>query len=86
MLFGNYVLKDRMNFEFPIITDRINCNSKIYNSKITSISHKDLVLDSIRIDFLDENVNDIQNIIDIHRNGERLEGSNYTNANLFKEI
>ena len=24
--------------------------------------------------------------IDIHKNGERLEGSNYTNANLFKEI
>ena len=35
----NYMLKDRIGFEFPIYTDRINCNNLIYNSKITSISN-----------------------------------------------
>ena len=31
-----------MGFEFPVYTDRFNCNSKVYNSKITSISYFDL--------------------------------------------
>ena len=39
---GKYKLKDRMGFEFPICTDRINCNNFIYNSKITSIEWKNL--------------------------------------------
>lgn len=83
---GKYVLKDRMNFEFPIYTNRINCNTTIYNSKITSITWKNLKLDSIRIDILDENIEDINKIIEIHKQNERLEGQNYTNGNLKKEI
>lgn len=83
---GKYVLKDRMNFEFPIYTDRVNCNNLIYNSKITSISYEELNLDSIRIDILEETEEDIQNIIDIHKKGNRLEGQNYTNGNLNREI
>ena len=83
---GEYKLKDRMGFEFPIYTDRINCNNLIYNSKITSISWKDLSLDSIRIDILEETEEEIQRIVNIHRNGERLEGQNYTNGNLNREI
>ena len=47
-----YNLKDRMGFEFPIVTDRINCNNQIYNSKLTSIEWNDLNSDSIRIDIL----------------------------------
>ncbi len=83
---GEYKLKDRMNFEFPIKTDRINCNNLIYNSKITSIEWKELNVDSIRIDILDENIEQINEIINIHKNGNRLEGKNYTNGNLNKEI
>ena len=60
---GIYKLKDRMGFEFPIYTDRINCNNLIYNSKITSISWKELKTNSIRIDILEENELEIQNII-----------------------
>ena len=83
---GKYTLKDRMGFEFPIYTDRVNCNNLIYNSKITSISYKDLDTDSIRIDILEETQGEIQEIIDIHKRGERLEGQDYTNGNLNREI
>ena len=83
---GNYKLKDRMGFEFPIYTDRVNCNNLIYNSKITSISYKDLNADSIRIDILEETQDEIQNIVNIHKKGDRLEGENYTNGNLNRVI
>ena len=83
---GEYKLKDRMGFEFPIYTDRINCNNLIYNSKITSILWNDLNLNSIRIDILEEKENEIQNIINMHLKGKRLEGENYTNANLNRNI
>lgn len=83
---GEYKLKDRMGFEFPIYTDKISCNNLIYNSKITSISWQDLNLDSIRIDILDENEEEIQKIINTHKKGERLEGENYTNGNLNRKI
>lgn len=83
---GKYSLKDRMGFEFPIYTDRVNCNNLIYNSKITSISYKELQTDSIRIDVLEETQEEIQKIIDTHKKGERLEGQNYTNGNLNREI
>lgn len=83
---GKYVLKDRMNFEFPIYTNRINCNTTIYNSKITSIIWENLNIDSIRIDILEENIDEINNIIETHSKNQRLEGQNYTNGNLKKEI
>lgn len=83
---GKYRLKDRMGFEFPIYTDRVNCNNLIYNSKITSISYKELQTDSIRIDVLEEKQGEIQKIIDTHKKGERLEGQDYTNGNLNREI
>lgn len=83
---GKYVLKDRMNFEFPIYTNRINCNTTIYNSKITSIMWENLNVDEIRIDILEENIEEINKIIETHRNNQRQEGQNYTNGNLKKEI
>ena len=83
---GRYKLKDRMGFEFPIITDRINCNNLIYNSKITSIEWNDLNVNSIRIDILDENIEEINEIIKIHRKGKRMEGKDYTNGNINRDI
>ncbi len=83
---GKYVLKDRMNFEFPIYTNRINCNTTIYNSKITSIMWENLKINSIRIDILEENIEEINKIIELHKQNKRLEGQNYTNGNLKKEI
>lgn len=83
---GTYKIKDRLGFEFPVYTDKTNCNNFIYNSKITSIKWDDLNIDSIRIDILEENLDEINNIIQIHRKNEKLEGKDYTNGNLNKEI
>lgn len=83
---GAYTLKDRMGFEFPVYTDRVNCNNLIYNSKITSINYKDLQTNSIRIDILEEKKEEIQKVVDIQKRGERLEGQDYTNGNLNREI
>ena len=83
---GKYVLKDRMNFEFPIYTNRINCNTTIYNSKITSIMWENLKVNCIRIDILEESIEEINKIIKTHKQNKRLEGQNYTNGNLKKEV
>lgn len=83
---GKYVLKDRMNFEFPIYTNRINCNNTIYNSKITSIMWNNLKVNSIRIDILEESIDEINKIIETHKQSKRLEGQEYTNGNLKKEV
>lgn len=83
---GIFKLKDRIGFEFPIYTDRINCNNLIYNSKITSIEWKEFNPNTIRIDILDETIEEINSIVNIHKQGKRLEGQNYTNGNLNKEI
>jgi len=79
---GKFTLRDRLGLEFPIYTDRINCNNLIYNSKITSIGWKELNPDSIRIDILDENTEEINNITNIHCNNKRMEGKVYTSAGL----
>lgn len=81
-----YVLRDRLGFDFPIYTDRINCNALIYNSKITSINYEDLNSNSLRIDILDENEDEIKNIIDKILKHQKLEGKDYTNGNLNKNI
>ena len=58
----------------------------IYNSKITSISPSELNVGSVRIDILDENIEEINHIISIAKSGNRLEGENYTNGNLNRNI
>ena len=77
---SNFYLKDRMNFKFKIVPDNLSCITTIYNSKITSIKYDDLFPSSVRIDILDENVQEIQNIIDTVKSGKRFEGNEYTNG------
>lgn len=60
---NSYFLKDRLNMKFPIMPDNIQTVSTIFNSKITSISPKNLLIDSARIDILDESIEEINNII-----------------------
>lgn len=83
---SKYYLKDRMNFKFPLIPDNIQTVSTLYNSKITSIAPTEFPETSLRIDILEEPVSEIQNIINTVKEGNRLEGLNYTNANLNREI
>lgn len=83
---NSYLLKDRLNMTFQISPDNIQTVTTIYNSKITSISPSDFNINFARIDILNENIDEINNIVLKVKNGERLEGKNYTNGNLNREI
>lgn len=81
-----YELKDRLNMKFPILPDNVQTVTTIYNSKTTSISTKDFNIDFARLDFLDESIDEINEIISTVKNGDRLEGKEFTNGNLNREI
>ena len=81
-----YYLKDRLNMKFRILPDNIQTVTTIYNSKTTSISNKDYKVNYSRIDILDESIEDINTIIATVKSGDRLEGKEYTNGNLNREI
>lgn len=81
-----YYLRDRMNMDFRILPDNVNCQSRIFNSKINSIEAKDLNVDSIRIDVIDETFKELQEIVNIHKNGKKLSGDKYTNGHLNRPV
>ncbi len=81
-----YYLQDRMNIKFEVVPDNIECQSTIYNNKITSVSAKDLNVSSIRIDISDESVLEINNIISTHKSGNKLQGSEYTNGHFNRPV
>ena len=82
-----YHLKDRLNFKFRVLPDNIDTVSTIYNSKTTAISSNNFSkISNLKIDILDETIEEINYIIVTALNGSRLEGNNYTNANLNREI
>lgn len=83
---NKYYLKDRLNMNFRVLFDNIQTVSSIYNSKITSISPEDFNVACVRIDIIDENVDEINHIVNTVHEGKRLEGKEYTNGNLNREL
>ena len=83
---NKYFLKDRLSMNFRIIPDNIDCQSTLYNAKITSIESKNLNIDSIRIDIIDESASEIQKIIDTHKLGKKLSGEIYTNGHINRPV
>ena len=81
-----YYLRDRLGLDFRILSDSIDCQSKIYNVKTTSIETTDISVDSIRLDIIDESASEVQKIIDIHRAGKKLSGENYTNGHINRPV
>jgi len=81
-----YYLKDRIGLNFRICLDNIQTVSTIYNSKITSIDTKEFKNCSYRIDILDETIEEINSIIKAVNSGNKLEGKEYTNANLNRQV
>lgn len=81
-----YYLKDRLGFSFRIMPDSIQTVTTIYNSKITSINGSDFNVNSYRIDVIDESIDEINDIVNVVLEGNRLEGKDYTNGNLNREI
>lgn len=82
--YASYYLKDRLGFNFKIQTE--NGITTLFNSKITSIETNDISVSSIRLDFLDESLSEINDIIKTHKVGNKMEGEAYTNGNLNKEV
>jgi len=59
---GNYALKDRKNFIFPMESDPVNCHARIYHSKVLTRSAKEMAVDFARVDILQETEEEIQEI------------------------
>ena len=83
---SKYYLKDRLGFKFRIVPDNVQTVTAIYNSKITSIDTLDFNVSSLRINILDENVEEINDIIKHVKSGRKLQGKDYTNGNMNREI
>ncbi len=83
---AKYYLKDRLGLKFRVVPDNIQTVTSIYNSKITSIDTADINVCSLRIDILDENVDEINSIINTVKSNKKLNGKDYTNGNLNREI
>lgn len=66
--------------------DNIQTVTTLFNSKITSISPQDFSIDFARIDILEEDISQINHIVQTVKNGKRIEGKEYTNGNLNREI
>lgn len=81
-----FFLEDRIGFNFRFIPDNIQTITTIFNSRITSIETKDFNIGSLRINLLDETIDEINNIITTISSGNRLEGNIYTNGNLNRDI
>lgn len=81
-----YYLRDRLGLDFRVLPDSIDCQSRIFNAKTTSIETTDISVDSIRLDIIDESASEVQKIIDTHRAGKKLSGENYTNGHLNRPV
>ena len=83
---NKYYLRDRKDVDFLVIPDNVDCQCSIFNSKITSIVSRDMMVDSIRIDVQDETINEINNIVAIAGIGEKLSGNQYTNGHINRPV
>lgn len=83
---NKYYLKDRMGFLFRVIPDNLQTISNIYNSKILSIDFNNLNIDYARIDILEENIDEINEVIKTVKSGKRFSGPNYTNGHLNRNV
>ena len=83
---SKFYLKDRLGLYFRIIPDNLQTVTSIYNSKITSFDTTDFNVNSIRINILDENIDEINNIVKTLKTGKKLEGKDFTNGNLNRTI
>ena len=83
---NKYYLIDRLGFKFRILPDNVQTVTTIFNSKTTCITHVETGIDSVRIDLLDESIDEINNIAKASLTGAKLEGKQYTYGNLNREV
>ena len=73
-------------FDFRIIPDNIQTVTTIFNSRTTCITHIETGIKSLRIDLLDETIDEINNITEAASKGNNLEGKQYTYGNLNRDV
>ena len=83
---NKYYLIDRLGFRFRILPDNIQTVTTIFNSKATCITHIETGINSVRIDLLDESIEEINNIAKASVKQTKLEGKQYTYGNLNREV
>ncbi len=83
---NKYYLKDRLGYKFRVVPDNMQTVTTIYNSKITSIPFTNVKPDSCRINILDENIEEINNIINEIKSGQIFSSSDYTYGNFNKNV
>ena len=76
-----FFLKDRMNMNFKILPDSFSKTTTIFNSKKNSININEINVDYVRLNFIDENIEEICEIVNVFKNGKILEGKDFTNGN-----
>ena len=82
----NYSLKDRLGLKFKIIPDNLQTVTLLCNSKTLSIQTNDINIKNVRVDMMDENIDEINHILNTVYSRDKLEGQNYTNGNLNREV
>ena len=83
---NKYYLIDRLGFKFRILPDNVQTVTTIFNSKTTCLTHIDAGINSVRIDLLDESIDEINNIAKASLTGAKLEGKQYTYGNINREV
>ena len=83
---NKYFLRDRLGFDFRILPDNVQTVTTIFNSKTTCITNINTNVNSKRIDILDENIDEINNIAKSAFYGEKLEGKQYTYGNINRDV
>ena len=83
---NKYYLIDRLGFKFRILPDNVQTVTTIFNSKATCITHVETGIDFVRIDLLDESIDEINKIAKASVTLEKLEGKQYTYGNLNREV
>ena len=72
--------------DFRILPDNIQTVTTIFNSKTTCITQIDTGIQSLRIDLLEENIAEINEIAKSAVKEIKLEGKQYTYGNLNRDV
>ena len=89
--YGNYV--DSIDYDIDKTFGEVTTISEIksqFQTKSLIVAFRKFLKDSFKsvkmVDILDENIEEINKIVNIHSSGQKLEGEDYTNGNFNKEV
>lgn len=81
-----FYLRDRLNMNYRIEIDSTQTITTIYNNRTTSIDYRKINSDYIRISFLDEDIEKMNEIISNIKQGNQYSGMGYTKFNFNKFV